>query len=188
MRLVPASIAGRTAMILAAGTLAVLAVGGVVASLGVLEDAAPRRNARLMERTVTLVSVLNAVPREARADVLASMNRPGLSLRWTEHAPPRPAGGHDWFSSWTERRLRRALAPLDVGTVMVGHEFGRDRPESGHRGRDQMWVELLRRARASTSRRASQALAEEGGICISGDAYRHVRGKIELGFADMGER
>ena len=142
MRLVPASIAGRTAMILAAGTLAVLAVGGVVASLGVLEDAAPRRNARLMERTVTLVSVLNAVPREARADVLASMNRPGLSLRWTEHAPPRPAGGHDWFSSWTERRLRRALAPLDVGTVMVGHEFGRDRPESGHRGRDQMWVEL----------------------------------------------
>ena len=33
-----------------------------------------------------------------------------------------------------------------------------------------------------------QALAEEGGICISGDAYRHVRGKIELGFADMGER
>ena len=33
-----------------------------------------------------------------------------------------------------------------------------------------------------------QALAEEGGICISGDTYRQVRGKIELGFADMGER
>ena len=33
-----------------------------------------------------------------------------------------------------------------------------------------------------------QVLAEEGGICISGDAYRQVRGKIELGFADMGER
>ena len=146
MRLVPASIAGRTTMILAAGTLAVLAAGAVVASLGVFEDAAPRRNARLIERTVTLVSVLNAVPREVRPKVLASMHRPGLRLRWTERAPPTPAVRHDWFSAWTERRLRHVLGRLDVGTVMVGHELDRAHPESGmapvHGGRAQMWIEL----------------------------------------------
>ena len=33
-----------------------------------------------------------------------------------------------------------------------------------------------------------QALAERGGICVSTDAYRQVRGKLDVGFADMGER
>ena len=33
-----------------------------------------------------------------------------------------------------------------------------------------------------------QALAERGGICVSADAYRQVRGKLDVGFADMGER
>jgi adenylate cyclase len=32
-----------------------------------------------------------------------------------------------------------------------------------------------------------QTLAEPGGICISGDAWRQVRGKIETGFEDLGE-
>ena len=32
------------------------------------------------------------------------------------------------------------------------------------------------------------ALAERGGVCVSADAYRQVRGKLDLGFADMGER
>jgi adenylate cyclase len=33
-----------------------------------------------------------------------------------------------------------------------------------------------------------EALAEPGGICLSGDTYRQVRGKIEAIFEDMGER
>ena len=33
-----------------------------------------------------------------------------------------------------------------------------------------------------------QALAERGGICVSAEIYRHVRRKLDLGFADMGER
>jgi adenylate cyclase len=33
-----------------------------------------------------------------------------------------------------------------------------------------------------------EALAEPGGICLSGDAYRQVRGKIEANFEDLGER
>ena len=33
-----------------------------------------------------------------------------------------------------------------------------------------------------------EGLAEPGGICISGDAYRQVRGKVEAEFEDLGER
>ncbi len=33
-----------------------------------------------------------------------------------------------------------------------------------------------------------EALADPGGICISGDAYRQAKGKIEAGFEDMGEQ
>ena len=145
MRLVPDSIAGRTTAILVAGTLAILAAGAIVASLGVFEEAAPRRNARLMERTVMLVSVLNAVPAEARAAVLESVRVRGMRLRWTEDAPPTPAVAHDWFSAWAERRLRRALRPFDVGTVVVGHEPGQGDGwgfEPVHKGRAQMWIEL----------------------------------------------
>ena len=31
-----------------------------------------------------------------------------------------------------------------------------------------------------------EAIADAGGICISEDVYRHVQGKIDVGFADMG--
>ncbi len=33
-----------------------------------------------------------------------------------------------------------------------------------------------------------EGLAEPGGICLSGDAYRQVRGKVEAAFEDLGER
>ena len=33
-----------------------------------------------------------------------------------------------------------------------------------------------------------EGLAEPGGICLSGDAYRQVKGKTELQFADLGEK
>jgi class 3 adenylate cyclase len=33
-----------------------------------------------------------------------------------------------------------------------------------------------------------EALAEPGGICVSGDAYRQVRNKLDIEFADLGER
>ena len=33
-----------------------------------------------------------------------------------------------------------------------------------------------------------ESLAEPGGICLSSDAYRQVRGKIEADFVDLGER
>ena len=33
-----------------------------------------------------------------------------------------------------------------------------------------------------------EGLAEPGGICLSGDAYRQVRGKVEAEFEDLGER
>ncbi len=32
-----------------------------------------------------------------------------------------------------------------------------------------------------------EGLAEPGGICLSGDAYRQVRGKIQVGFVDLGD-
>jgi adenylate cyclase len=32
-----------------------------------------------------------------------------------------------------------------------------------------------------------EGLAEPGGICLSGDAYRQARGKVEVDFADLGE-
>ena len=146
MRLVPDSIAGRTTAILVAGTLAILAAGAIVTSFGVFEEAAPRRNARLMERAVMLVSVLNAVPAEARADVIESVRLRGMRLRWTAEAPPTPAVAHDWFSLWAERRLRRALGRFDVGRVLVGHEPSGGPGDAGvapvHRGRAIMWIEF----------------------------------------------
>jgi class 3 adenylate cyclase len=33
-----------------------------------------------------------------------------------------------------------------------------------------------------------EGIAEPGGICISEDAFRHVRGKVEAEFADIGEQ
>ncbi len=33
-----------------------------------------------------------------------------------------------------------------------------------------------------------ESLAEPGGICLSGDAYRQVRGKVAADFEDLGER
>jgi len=33
-----------------------------------------------------------------------------------------------------------------------------------------------------------EGLAEPGGICLSGDAYRQAKGKVEVGFEDMGEK
>ena len=33
-----------------------------------------------------------------------------------------------------------------------------------------------------------EGLAEAGGICLSGDAYRQVKGKVEVDFEDLGER
>jgi TolB-like protein len=33
-----------------------------------------------------------------------------------------------------------------------------------------------------------EGLAEPGGVCLSGDAYRQVRGKVEVDFEDLGER
>ena len=33
-----------------------------------------------------------------------------------------------------------------------------------------------------------EALSEPGGICISGEAFRQVRGKLDAGFADLGEQ
>jgi len=33
-----------------------------------------------------------------------------------------------------------------------------------------------------------ESLAEPGGICLSGDAYRQAKGKIEAEFEDMGEQ
>jgi adenylate cyclase len=33
-----------------------------------------------------------------------------------------------------------------------------------------------------------EGVAEPGGVCISGSAYEHVRGRIETEFADQGER
>jgi adenylate cyclase len=33
-----------------------------------------------------------------------------------------------------------------------------------------------------------EGLAEPGGICLSGDAYRQVRGKVEVDFEDLGDR
>ena len=31
-----------------------------------------------------------------------------------------------------------------------------------------------------------QELAEPGGVCVSGDVYRHVKGKLDIGFDDLG--
>jgi TolB-like protein len=33
-----------------------------------------------------------------------------------------------------------------------------------------------------------EALAEPGGICVSGDAFRHIRGRLNLSVADLGEQ
>ncbi|MDJ0950837.1 MAG: adenylate/guanylate cyclase domain-containing protein [Alphaproteobacteria bacterium] len=33
-----------------------------------------------------------------------------------------------------------------------------------------------------------QELAEPGGICVSGDVYRHVEGKLDVGFDDLGQQ
>jgi adenylate cyclase len=33
-----------------------------------------------------------------------------------------------------------------------------------------------------------ESLAEPGGICLSGDAFRHAKGKLEMAFEDLGEQ
>ena len=33
-----------------------------------------------------------------------------------------------------------------------------------------------------------ESIAEPGGICISSSAYDHIRGKVDVEFADLGEQ
>ncbi len=40
----------------------------------------------------------------------------------------------------------------------------------------------------STSPRVLESLAEPGGICISGTAFDHIVGKVDVGFAALGEQ
>src|SRR5436309_1490354 len=47
---------------------------------------------------------------------------------------------------------------------------------------------LLRQLRAPNHLRLERRLAARGCICISGDAWRHVRGAIAAEFVDLGER
>ena len=121
MRLLPTSIAGRTTMVLSVGLLLILAVGASVFSLSSFDDGGPPRIARLMMRVVSLTSIVNGVPAAIRPDVLSAIDDPGLEVGWTSDTIIEPVVSRDWATAHLEKRLRRALRPLGVGTVIAGH-------------------------------------------------------------------
>ncbi len=126
MRLLPASMAGRTSMVLIAGLVLILAIAIAVSSLTLLDSSAPRRNARLLERIVTVAAIVNGVPAAVRPEVLSAIDHQGLEVRWTRHGAD-VALARDWGSARLERRLRLILGRLGVGPVFVGHARGPSR-------------------------------------------------------------
>ena len=126
MRLLPTSMAGRTTMVLIAGLLLILAITIAVSSLTLLDSAAPRRSARLLERIVTLTAIVNGVPAAVRPNVLSAIDHQGLEARWTPHGADM-AMSRDWGTARLERRLRLILGRLGVGPVFVGHARGPSR-------------------------------------------------------------
>ena len=146
VRILPKSIAGRTTMALIAGVLLIMTISAAVFSLSLFDGARPLRPGRLIERVVSLTAIVNDVPAAVRPDVLSTVHHPGLVVRWVPHARARASVARDWTTAWVERRLRRALRRIGIGTVVVGHLQDPARPVGGlafaRAGPLVVWVEL----------------------------------------------
>lgn len=125
MTLVPASIAGRTWLALFVGLLLVLATTILSAGFLLFDDAGPRRDQRFLSRLVTLVSIVEGMPRAERTMVTTAFTDPFVSVRWTAD-PPEMRRYRGREGRRLERRFSELLAPLGIETVIAGREVSAD--------------------------------------------------------------
>ena len=117
-RLWPGGIAGRVAVVIVLGLIAIVVVNETF-------DWSERRTAfidrtaqQAANRVIAIVELVEATPPADRPRLLRAVNGPLLQVRVMAAAPP-PVGGERWFEKRIKRHLERLLEPLGDRPVEV---------------------------------------------------------------------
>lgn len=120
MRLWPDTLAGRTSLLLVISVLVLVAVAGMLLNKDRRETFRSEREARMVERIVTLYQVLDQAPAGERAEIVTRFNRDGLQLALSDRAqsPERRGPGHP-LRRYLSHRLREQLPQLRRGSLRI---------------------------------------------------------------------
>ncbi len=146
LRLWPAGIGGRVALVLVAALLAVQAATAAVFWFGHRERHIEAQAAAIGDRVVRIVGLVEDMPAAERAGVIWALNSPGLRLRFAASPQPLPPPERWRFAGAYEPVARRALAglgdrPLETRFLAPGRRDAADgfpglAAERGGRDRD----------------------------------------------------
>jgi signal transduction histidine kinase len=134
MRLVPDSLAGRTALVLVAGLL--LSLVASLATVLFLDRllGIDLRYPRVIERVAQVAATLEQVPAPVRPRLLDDLSGRGLQVTWpAEPGPRRRPEAAGWRARHIHADLQAALPGLADGAVVI---------DSGRRGATRVWVQL----------------------------------------------
>jgi signal transduction histidine kinase len=134
MRLLPDSLAGRTALVLVAGIL--LSLVASLATVLFLDRllGIDLRYPRVIERVAEVATTLEQVPAAVRPRLLDGLSGRGLQVTWpAEAAPQRRADAPGWRTRHIRADLQAALPGFADGAVVV---------DPGRRGPTRVWVRL----------------------------------------------
>lgn len=137
MRLLPDSIAGRTAWLLVIGLVLTTAMTFGVSGWG--------QTRSMLERIATITAIVNRVPADARAALLPALREPGIDVAWTPGAAP-PDMAQGLVSQHLARDVRVALERSGLTRVEAGPAAGAagvDAADSTPTSRSmQIWIAL----------------------------------------------
>ena len=118
-RLWPRSLAGRAALVLIAGVLAVLCAGAMVWWLSISQGDGPPGGRIAFESVASVAVMVDRMPPDKRAAALEPATSGDYRLVWTADRP-RPRLRHGgWESRWIERQVRRSLSARDLSAAEV---------------------------------------------------------------------
>jgi signal transduction histidine kinase len=120
MRMLPRSIAGRTALVLIAGLLLVFAVGAAVWWMGLLASHDEPQDSRLAQRVALIAKMFDRLPPDSRETVTNAVSDQQLKVRWSKQAPRLGLIDGASNSRWAHRRLRRSLEGTSIRVAHVG--------------------------------------------------------------------
>ena len=166
IRIMPKSIAGRTALVLIGGMLLVLALAAVVWWMGLFAFSDDTRGPRLIERVVTIARLMDHLPRESRTEAVGAWTDDDFRVQWTEARPAIDSSHRSHRSRrprWGARHLNRLLDSSGIDVVFMGFA---DEDEKGSgdtaiillRLSDESWLKLTARRVGGRSSRLPAVL------------------------------
>ena len=130
IRIIPKSIAGRTTLVLIGGLLLVLALATIVWWMGLFAFSDDTRGPRFIERVVTVVRLMDHLPRESRLAAVGAWTEDDFRVQWTERRPTIAATHRSRRSRWGTRHLSRSIGRPGITIDFMGYaEDGRYRSE-----------------------------------------------------------